>query len=206
MICGERSKSAVSNWSLDEITLPIYGLSIGGEDGFSIYAAWSNGYWITQNGEAYSFEYDFEKLENDYSWSGTRSFSGITVMPCAYFLTRDNNGWNSDLLTPSEEMNSPDGVTMTLVSWSGNTVNVSIANDSGEDWSFGEDFIIQVSINGIWYSIPTIPGNWGFTSIGLVVQDGKQKNKTYYLTMYGELPAGVYRLVAYGLSVEGSVS
>jgi len=200
-------KATKSNsWSLDDITLPIYGLSIRKKDGSSIYAAWTNGYWITQAGDVYKFNYDFNKLENNYSSSDRQSFTGISLMPCACYLTKDKNGWSSALLTPAGELISPNGVTMTLVSWNSDTVSVNIANNSGADWIFGEPFSLQVQLDGAWYDIPPAPGNLAFHAIGLVVLSGTQRNKTYGLEMYGELPAGTYRLVAYGLAVEGTIS
>jgi len=38
--------------------------------------------------------------------------------------------------------------------------------------------------------------------IGYYIQNGETQEKTYNLLMYGELPEGLYRLVAYELSVE----
>ena len=77
------------------------------------------------------------------------------------------------MLTPAADLETPDGVTMTLEPWDDETVS---------------------------------PGNWGFNDIGLIAQDGEEQNKTYNLTMYGELPAGTYRLVAYGLTVETTIT
>jgi len=40
----------VTGWTPDDITLPIYGISMGTTCGRGLRAAWSNGFWITQRG------------------------------------------------------------------------------------------------------------------------------------------------------------
>ena len=194
--------SEAKGWSLDDITLPIYGFWISATDGSGIFAAWSNNHWVSRDGTAYSFNFDFKKLEEDYPWADTSEFASFSLFPCARFLTQDENGWNSTLLTPAGELDAPDGVTMALNSWDNDTVSVNIANNSGMEWMYGEYYSLQVLLDGSWYEIPPIPGHWGFNDIGLIVQDGEVQEKTYYLAMYGKLPEGTYRLVAYGLSVE----
>ena len=194
--------TAADNWSLEDITLPIYGLNIGDINGWGIFVAWSNGYWITQTGKAYKFNYDFAALAEKYPVSDKREFSDFSVMPCAYHLAQDENGWSSALLTPAAEQKAPDGIAMSLEAWNKDAVTVNIKNNSGEDWMYGEYFGLEVQLDGVWYGIPTTPENWGFPSIGLIVPSGKTREHTYTLSMYGELPAGTYRLVTHGLSVE----
>lgn len=193
-------------WSLDDITLPIYGLEIGSTDGTSILAAWSNGYWISQDEAVYSFDFDFTGLEQDYSWSDGDEFSSFAVFPCARILSQNESGWNGTLLTPAIELSPPSGITMTLEAWEDDAVTVNIINESGAEWSYGEYYSLQVLLDGMWYEIPAVPGNWGFNDIAYIIQDGEKQDKTFHLTMYGNLPAGVYRLVAENLSVESIVA
>ena len=191
-----------ADWSLEDISPPIYGLNIGAADGWGMFAAWSNGYWITQSGTAYKFDFDFAELYEKYPGTDKRDFTSFSIFPCAYFLTQDESGWNSTLLTPAAEPKPPVGVTMTLESWRKDTVTVNITNNGAEDWMYGEYFALEVLLNGAWYEIPATPGNWAFNSLGLIVQSGETQSKTYSLAMYGELPYGTYRLVAYELSAE----
>jgi len=194
------------SWSLEDITLPTYGLEIGSTDGTSIFVAWSNGYWISQDGAVYSFDFDFAGIEQDYDWSDGDEFSSFSVFPCARILSQNESGWNSTLLTPVAELNPPKGITMTLEAWEDDAVTVTITNESGAEWSYGEYYNLQVLLDGVWYEIPAVPGNWSFHDIAFTIQDGENQDKTYNLTMYGNLPAGKYRLVAENLSVESIIT
>jgi hypothetical protein len=194
-----------NKWSLDDITLPVYGLYITKTDGWGLFSAWSNNYWIAQDGTAYSFKYDFEKIKNNYDWTDEREYPTISFFPCARFLTQDENGWRTTLLKSAVEPDTPNGITMDLVSWDSETVSVNITNNNDAEWMYGEEYVLQVLLDGIWYEIPALPGHWVFNSIGLIVQSGEVQEKTYNLEMYGELPAGTYRLVAFGLSVENTI-
>jgi len=193
------------NWSLDDIALPIYGFWIGSTDGSPIFAAWSNGYWITKDGKAYSFDYDFEKLEKEYPWTDKREASSFAIFPCAYYLSKDENGWRDTLLSPADELKAPQGITMTLEAWKRDAVAVNIANNRTTQWMYGEFFDLQVLLDGIWYEIPTVPENWAFLAIGINIKGGEEQRKMYNISMYGQLPAGTYRLAAYGLSVEHTI-
>lgn len=192
----------VKNWSLEDITLPIYGFEIDSTNGTSLYAVWSNGYWISKEGKVYSFDFDFAGLEQDYSWSSKNEFSSLLLFPCARILAQDENGWNNTFLTPAVKLNPPDGIEMTLNSWEVDTVTVNIINNSGSEWFYGEYYRLQVLLDDEWYEIPTASGNFGFNDIGFIIKDGEERSMTYHLTMYGDLPNGTYRLVAKDLFVE----
>lgn len=194
------------SWSFEDITLPVYGLEIGSTDGTSILAAWSNGCWIAQDGSVYHFDFDFAGLKLNDSWSDEDNSFFFSVLPCARILSQNASGWNSKLLTPAAELTPPNGITMALEKWEDNAVTVNIANESGAEWSYGEYYSLQVLLDGVWYEIPPVPGNWGFNDIAYVIQDGEEQEKTYHLTMYGDLPAGTYRLISENLSVEGVVA
>lgn len=185
-----------ADWTPEKITLPIYGLEICGTDGWFINAAWSNGYWITQDGTAYRFDYDFEALTENYEWRSKDSWPSISIMPCAYYLTKTSDGWNTAILSPATDISIPEYVSAELVSHIGNNVTIALTNSAAEEWCYGEYYYLDVLLDETWYSVPTAPGNWAFTDIGIILPAGKTQEKTYNLTMYGVLPAGQYRLVA----------
>lgn len=184
------------DWTPDQITLPIYGLEISDTEGWTIHAAWSNGYWITQDGIAYHFDYDFEALESDYEWTSKDTWPSISIMPCAYYLTKDSSGWNNAILSPSKEFSAPENISAELTSQTEETLSIALTNTGTEEWCYGEYYYLDVLLDGTWYSVPTTPGNWAFTDIGIILPARKTQNKTYNLTMYGDLPAGQYRLIA----------
>jgi len=192
----------LTDWSLDDITLPMYGLEMGTYSGEMMRAAWSNGHWIAQGGRAYRFNFDFERLQQDYNWTSVDIFSSFTVFPNARLFSQGENGWDSRFLIPAPPITQPDGITMTLNSWDENTVSVDITNNTEIEWMYGESYVLQVFLDDTWYEIPTDGGNWAFTAEGLIVSAGETIEHIYHLQMYGNLPAGMYRLVAYGLSVE----
>jgi len=196
----------VDEWSLGDLTLPMYGFRIGSTTGTPINAAWSNGYWIDRDGKAYSFDFDFEKLQQDYNWTNTNWFSSFTVFPNARTFTIENRGWDSRFLTTAPSINPPAGISMTLNSWENNSVSVYITNENDTEWMYGQHFEIHVLLNNIWYDIPVDKDNWVFTDEGLIVQAGETIEHNYNLLMYGHLPAGTYRIVAYGLFVENTIT
>ena len=190
-----KTRKAV-NWSINDITLPIYGIATNG-----IFAAWSNGYWIAQDGNIYSFDFDFSKLAQESFRSRYDKIPSFSVFPCARLLSLDENGWNNTLLTPTE-LNPPDGIVMTLESWDNDSVTVNITNNSRFVWTYGEFFSIQVLLDGVWCDVPILPDWYQPTpAIGYGLSPGETTNKTYYLQKYGELPEGIYRLVVENVSV-----
>jgi len=88
---------------------------------------------------------------------------------------------------------------MELISWHNEIVTVNFRNNSSDDWSYGEGFFLQVLLDGVWYEVPFFPGSWGFLAVGHIVRSGEEREQTYNLAIYGELPPGKYRLVSYGM-------
>jgi hypothetical protein len=196
----------ILNWSAADAAFPIYGLWIGGKDGRSINAAWSNGYWITQEGKAYKFDYDFESLRQK-DWQDKGDAGSFAGFPNARFFAQDENGWNTAFMTPAAEPGAPEGITMTLKSQKKEKVTVNFKNNSDKEWMFGEHFRLQAEISGTWYEISPAPGNDVlFHDIGLIIPAGETVKKTYkFGDLYGDLPVGKYRVVTYGLTAEFTV-
>ena len=212
----------VPKWSSSDLSAPMYGIFMMKEDGRPLAALWSAGLWITQEGEAYRFDYDFAKLWEGHDWQSMDTWSGQMALPCQHALSyRDDagenphdDGWNSywdpTWMTPAEDLTAAEGHAIELVEWSDTAVTVKLLNHSGEDWTFGEYYHLEVELEGIWYRVPTAPGeNWAVHDLAYILPDGGEKEMTYSLVCYGDLPAGHYRLVAEafeeGLAVETDV-
>jgi len=193
--------SRVTGWTLDDITLPVYGINMGTTCGHGMRAAWSNGFWITQTGDVYRFDFDFEAFIERQQWELTRSDGNIAWFPNAVFLTRDEEGWRSALLTPAAELNPPEGIEMTFESNTSKDVTFTLTNNNDVYWFYGVHFKVDVLLDDTWYDIPMLPENWAFIDIGLILQAGQSETKTYALDMYGKLPPGTYRLVVHDMYV-----
>jgi hypothetical protein len=195
--------SAATDWSLEDITLPLYGFSIGGVTGWSVNAAWSNGYWITGEGNAYTFDFDFETLD-DYPWEEARTFTSFISFPNARILTQDGEQWNSTLLTIADITTLPgetEGITITLEDLNREVITATIANENNVEWMYGQRFDLHVLIDGVWYHVPPLP-DWSFTDEGLIVPAHGEVEHVYHMGMFGDLPNGTYRIVSYGVYVE----
>lgn len=185
--------------------MPIYGLEIGSKDGWGIFVAWSNGYWIAQTGKAYKFGYNFATLEQDYPWTRKSENPSFNSFPCARFLTQDKYGWNSTFLIPAMDLNPPSGIAMSLQSWDSDIVTVKVVNNSGSDWGQGYGYGLQALLKGVWYEVPMIPGHWAVPASYNALADGFERESSYSLLPYGDLPTGTYRLVVDGLSVVNTI-
>ena len=191
----------VTGWTPDDITLPIYGIDMGTACGFGIKAAWSNGFWITQTGDVYLFDFDFEAFIGRQQWENPRNDISFAWFPNAIFLARVEEGWCETLLTPAAELNPPEGIEIALVSNTNEYVRLELTNNNDDYWLFGVHFRVDVLLGGGWYNIPTAPGGWVFVDIGLILEAGQTRVRTYSLDMYGELPPGTYRLVVHDMYV-----
>lgn len=189
------------NWTLDKVMFPVYALEIGGRDGQDLQAVWSNGYWIAQDGSVYEFDYDFGALAKGYSWTDKDEWASASVLPCARYLCQDGAGWNKKMLSPAAKLSAPDNITAELAGQTADSLTIKLANHGTEEWAYGEPFTVQVLLDGIWYDVPAVPGAWAFNSLATLLPAGKTQEKTYQLLMYGNLPAGNYRLVTEGMAV-----
>lgn len=213
----------VPDWSAQDLSAPMFGIYMMKEDGRPLSAVWSASLWITQEGEAYRFDYDFAKLWQECAWQSTTTWSDQMVIPCQHAITysvgdggesHDGGGvsaWDPTWMTLAEEPAADEGHAIELVEWGDTAVTVKLINQSGEEWTFGEYYHLEVWLEGSWYHVPTAPGeNWAVHDLAYILPDGEEMEMTYSLVCYGDLPAGHYRLVAEafeeGLAVEADVS
>lgn len=183
---------------------PYYGLEIGGQDGFFVSGLWSQGYFITDDGSAYTFECDFSALEQMFSGISSDTFTDSALLPCAEHAARTVDGWNVAFLTQAEEPAGEKGISMELISASQQEVIVNYVNRSKTEWTYGLFAELQVRIGGKWYNLPT-GSNYAVISIAMLVPAGKSAEQSYGLKPWGDLFPGTYRLVSNGLSAEFTV-
>ena len=196
----------VTDWTPAKVSLPVYGIKIGSKDGWGVLAAWSNGYLILRDGSVYAFDFDFSSLEKNFAWEFSRSIDSLSAMPCGRLLSEGKDGWIPEHLSPAKNPSVPEGISMTLKEQSADKITVELTNSGNTEWMYGEYFSLQVLLNGTWYDVPVLDDkNYGFTDIGIILPAGKTQEESYSLGSYGILPAGTYRLVVEGMSVEFSI-
>ena len=201
------SVTEVKDWSPAQIKEPIYGIQIWNKQGRMESALWSENLWITQEGKAYRFAYDVGKLLTSYEWQSVDTFSDGIRVPCAYALSYVNGAWDTTWMMPAKEPAATEGIQIQLLQWTEDSVMVNVSNHSQNEWTFGEYYHLEVLLDGTWYHVPQAPGNmWAVHDIAYILTPGGNKDMTYSLLPYGELPSGQYRLVAEafdeGLAVE----
>ena len=184
----------VDDWSPDKLEYPLYGMWIGTSTGESLNVAWTGDYLITEDGKTYKHDFDIEELISRYEWRDTSTFSNATFFPCSRALSLGTDGWNTSLLKEVIDLSAPDGIEMTLVNREDSTFTIKLTNNTDEDWCYGTYFSVQALIDETWYDIPTIPGNWAFPDIAIMLMPKASVEETYNIGMYGDLPAGTYRL------------
>lgn len=197
------SVERAEDWSPADVSFPVYGVKFGlGDDGFE--AAWSNGYWITQTGEAYSFDYDFANLWEDYDWDGAENqWSTAAILPCSYYFCRDENGWIADYLPPAGNLPAmPETLTASVSKLDGDVLTVEFTNRGEENCFFGELFELQAQLDGEWYQMPRLPGDWIYAAIARLVMPQQTLGHDYDLSCYGTLPEGNYRIITDDFSAE----
>lgn len=197
------SAERAEDWSPADVSFPVYGVKLGmGDDCFE--AAWSNGYWITRTGEAYRFEYDFAALWEDYDWEGAENtWSTAAILPCSYYFCRDENGWIADYLPPAGNLPEiPETLAVSVSKLDGDVLTIEFTNSGEEEWSFGERFELQAQLDGEWYNIPALPGDWSWIALGYLVMPKQTLTHDYDLNIYGALPEDNYRIVTDTFSAE----
>ncbi len=191
--------------STKDVKYPVYSFSIGSGDGWGLNMTWSNGYLWNRDGLVYKFDFNFPKLLAQYPFDKKERRSDSRFMLNERYLVLDEDGWNASLLERVDEPVPPAGITLDAV-YDGEKIEAVFHNSGRSEWSFGTYYALHVKLGDGWYSVPVMPDkNWGFPDIGYTVQPGKNWEETYNLEMYGELPAGHYRLYAFGLTWEFDV-
>lgn len=194
------------DWSARDVTMPVYGLEIGrndGEAGF-LKAAWSDGRLILADGSAYKFDFDFAALEAGYDWRDSEHDLLIGRLPCSRALALCGGEWISSMLSPAMEPSPPEGISMKLDAVEGDEITVTFRNDSGEEWSYGVYYHLEALLDGAWYAVPP-ESDLAFIDIAMILPEGETRQERYSTGLYGALPPGTYRFVAEGMAAEFEV-
>lgn len=138
----------------------------------------------------------FDKLKDFEERLGSESYS---------IRFAERTDWEP---TTYETVNNLAGVTMTVkegtVSYTGLTV--VFENNSDDQCTYGEYFLLEKKINEIWYQVPVaVDGNYGFEDIGYDLDSGDSREwEINWDWLYGSLDTGEYRIVKDILAFRGT--
>ena len=191
----------VDSSKIADIKVPCYGIGISDKDGEEICLSYCDGLWLTKDGNVYKAKYNLKKLYDKTSDTGN-SYDGGLLYPNAALLGEyDVRFYQKVGDFPGEKNN----ISLSFVSFEDNIVTVSLKNDSGADFFYGEYFSLQKKIDGEWYVLPMKMTNWGYTDIGLYLPAGESSEEICNLMPYGTLEKGTYRIEKEGLAAEFEV-
>lgn len=186
---------AVDRSMAKEISIPCYGLTVGGVRGPQR-LAYKNGIWIKEDGSVYKAEYDLASLFENATDPDQNTYDSGDAFPNARFLGEFDKGFYEKVEDmPSEK----DGVSLSFVDLKDNTVTVRIMNNSGGYFVHSEIFSLQKEIDGAWYRVPS---DVSFTLPAIYLPSGGSEDQECPLDTYGELSKGRYRIEKEGLVAE----
>lgn len=196
------SAKKAEEWSPSLVTTPIYAVIASYKSEESIipeffYGYWSNGYYITAEGEAFQFSYDFTKLTDKSVFTGTIDDVSIADLPMSGTLVSDTAGWKKEFLTEAAPANEVPGLVAQMVELADKKLTISYENQGDVALEFGpEEYVLEIKLDGIWYELPpdrawrTDSGQWH------EINPGGQGTEELDLSIYRDLPDGCYRYVA----------
>ena len=105
------------------------------------------------------------------------------------------NGYKKKDLVPVNETPGVNSIRVFVVDYNeGKDITVKINNLSGDTFTFGEYYSIQVFADGAWYYVPTVSDN-AVHDLAHVLEPGAGISMTYSLSPYcGKLYPGHYRI------------
>lgn len=113
------------------------------------------------------------------------------------------DGWDAAALSPAEEWTAPEHITIELASYTKIALVAELTNSGSEPWTYGAAYSIQVLLDETWYVVPAAAQNTVIPSIAYGLPAGETREEIYYYySVYGDLPAGTYRLVVDGAAAE----
>ena len=93
--------------------------------------------------------------------------------------------------------NTNSGVEMTVNTiMPHNGVYVTLENKTGNEFTYGSDFVLYVYENDSWEVVQPIIDNWGFDDIGYIIAPQSKSDEIFidWSWLYGELPGGDYKI------------
>ena len=189
------------DWTADLAEMPLYGISVDTFNGRDRKALWTGGYWIDEEGKAWSYDLDFEQLIAQTEWHSVQEHDAIAV-PCYRYAAQNGDSWNPAFLNPAAQPDAPKGVSMTVKSLENGLLTAVVGNDGSARWQYGLGWQLDVQLEDGWYTVPLVT-SMDVPDIAYLLEPGQTGEQTFDLSRYyGDLPAGQYRVVLSGLTAE----
>jgi len=189
----------VDSERIADFTSPCYGLEISDNDGYMIWLTYCDGLWLNKDGSVYEADFNFERLYNKISVASTQTIIGGAGMTNAGLLGEYDVRYYSKASDTAPEK---EGIRIAISSIKGDKITLLIRNNSGEGFIFGKHYSLQKEIDGVWYVLPAKLSNYAFTDIARELPNGESCEEECYLTMYGSLSDGHYRIEKEGMTAE----
>lgn len=188
----------------DKMTYPVYSLEMQDMEGFPLPFLWTNGYLIDKDGQAYRFRYDFAKLkEKDLDIYTRAKIMSVADLPGGYLVVQQKGKWVASRLTEASEPRPAEHIEFVPNYQSTEMIRLNLINNGTEDWTYGEDYALQVFLDEKWYCVPPMtPDRIGFPAIAYGLEPGQNKEIACSLVPFGKLPDGRYRIVKGGWTTD----
>lgn len=155
--------------------------------------------------------------------SGIASYVFMTALPVQDDTENDSNGLTATVEGQpefpeatfgevyTEEIDSIDGLTMTVTNVTPEGASLEIRNQTGKEITFGDDYELQAWQDESWYRVDYIIGNWAFNMIGYETgpegaKDSPLRLDVTWTYFHGILPAGRYRITKTAIAQENDTS
>ena len=148
--------------------IPFFGIWISSREGRDISVTASSGVWLRNDGAVYYGDTDLSFLWKEMEGSDEDTLN-VLNFPNAGHLSV----YHSCFLLKADELCAEDteGVSMTVEDIGTSEITVLIANNSGEEFTYGEYFSLQKQIDVQWYTMPVRADNVGFQDIVHILPD-----------------------------------
>lgn len=196
---AEGEESDLAGWQC-----PSYGLWISDKEGLDISVAWSDGLWLDGAGKIYHVAADFPRYWTELEGEMEDDSLSVLHFPNSEYLSVYDSRFLSAADTVPSDL--PAGLTLEVTGISEGVATLTLTNESGSEFCYGEYFALQQEIDGVWYDM-VLKDNVAFVDIGNLLPTGEQTTFTKDLSIYGQPePGRAYRIVMNGLTAEFAIA
>ncbi len=185
------------DYTPDKLTWPVYGLAGNDKTGHGVQYFWTNGFLLSSDGSVYRFNYDFEALtQRGFSFYEREVLRPVGI-PGSWMVLKNAEGrWIPELMQPSAEGTPAENVSLEVTGREGSTLQLELKNGTADCWTYGDAFSVETKLQGVWYDVPLATAEHvAFFLVGYPLEPGKSETLSCSLEWYGDLPAGLYRIV-----------